>query len=279
MLTAKETVLGPEHKGTSGAVKALAQVYDRLGRHDESRPLYARLQKSAFFIEQIKMARERYEKALVVEGSSDQHHTSLLAKRDMAQLLLWIGRFQEAEDELAQVLIGFKDRSNDDPIVKYTVQLLYEVGAGLGRPETRAHWMIELEKARHEVGPEFVVAMTTLASNFLIQSKWVDATTVANEFLAIDPTPTAEAWTPAYFQCVLGAAETQLALRLATSEPVLSQKKFEDAEAHLTNGKGFLQEFASQSTSYKTALEEANNWLADLHTARKSLLDSKLVPK
>jgi hypothetical protein len=197
----------------------------------------------------------------------------------MAQVLLWIGRFQEAEEALSQVLIGFKDRTNDDPIVKYTVQLLYEVGTGLGRPETRARWMIELEKARHEAGPEFVTAMTTLARNFLIQSKWVDAATVASEFLAIDPTPTAEAWTPAHFQCILGAAETQLALRLATSEPVLTQKKLEDAEAHLTNGKKLLQEFASLSTSYNTALGEANNWLADLDTARKTLLDSRLAPK
>lgn len=66
---------------------------------------------------------------------------------DVAQVMVWQGRFDEAEGLLSKVLLSFTDRPVEDPLVQYTLTLLHEVGLGLGRPETRSRWLMKFERA------------------------------------------------------------------------------------------------------------------------------------
>jgi hypothetical protein len=92
------------------------------------------MQKSPWFADYLTTQTERYKRSLKENG--EEHVATLLAQRDVAQVLMWMGRFEDAEPYLWQVLEQLNQAEDDNAILQYTISLMHTIDRSLGREKT-----------------------------------------------------------------------------------------------------------------------------------------------
>src|SRR5262249_6298462 len=131
-LTGRKLVLPPDHPDILRTLGGLAQAYFALGKFDvalpileaahiqfvakadPNEPLARMLAEKLSFARKAVDAQKRYEQARQVQGTA--HLDTVLALRDVAQYQLWVGRLDEAEAALTEVLTGMAGLASDHPM-------------------------------------------------------------------------------------------------------------------------------------------------------------------
>ncbi|MEM7232687.1 MAG: serine/threonine-protein kinase, partial [Planctomycetota bacterium] len=132
--------LGEDHPYTLETMAGLAKCYQKMGELDKGHALFQRvfeLRKARLGethpetlsvkrhlepMARMMSAEARYQKALAASGPLDTG--TLLARRDLAQLLMGRGRLSEAEAMILEILSAMKGRSSRDEMKRFTARLL-----------------------------------------------------------------------------------------------------------------------------------------------------------
>jgi hypothetical protein len=168
-------------------------------------------------------AEARYSKALAEKGP--KHIDTLLAHRDVAQLYIQAGRFDEAKPILLDVLDGLSDRAANDDIRRFTITLWLQCPLYMGDPPPEfsvlRKYLPELRKALSDGSPPLGDMLSVIGLCLLNQNKFAEAEPVLRECLGIREKHVPNDGRTYNARAMLGGS-------------LLGQEKYADAEPLLT---------------------------------------------
>jgi serine/threonine protein kinase len=224
-------------------------------------------------------AEKRYREALDKNGP--KHIDTLLARRDIAQLYLEVGRFDQVKPILLDVLDGMSDQPVGDEIRRFTIGILLQCPPYVGDPPPEysvlRKYLPELRKALSDGSPALASTLAQIGSCLLRQKKYAEAEPVLRECLGIREKHLPNDWLAYNTRSALGGS-------------LLGQEKYADAEPLLLAGyEGMKQRERLIPPQGKVRLVEALERLVQLYEAtdkkddaekwRKELADTRAAQK
>ena len=280
LLPAQRAKLGPDHPETVTTLYNLAVNYRDQGRTDEAAVLFEDLLKRKLppnfldsrgpreALSKLLFAQRRFDQALPLYDATYRealathgptHVTTLLAERDLAQVLIELGRYEEAKARLKDVLAGLASRPAQDPLLIFTKQIVVNLAFKQKDHATLEPFLADdLEAIRRGQGASSVQAAdmaAVLGTNLLAQGKWAEAGLALADCLAIRVSKQPDHWSTFNARSLLGAS-------------LLGQKKFSEAEPLIVSAyEGLKAREAKIPPQPKVRLPEAAARVVQLYEA------------